>query len=60
MAIMLVKVLTGVFDPPPETLAIPWGYLGLVLAAAVAANVATVYGTMIAAQTNRTTALREA
>jgi putative ABC transport system permease protein len=24
---MLVKVLTGVFDPPPETLAVPWGYL---------------------------------
>jgi putative ABC transport system permease protein len=29
---LLVKVLTGVFDPPPSTLAIPWGYLaGLVL-----------------------------
>lgn len=24
---MLVKLLTGVFDPPPETLAIPFGYL---------------------------------
>jgi putative ABC transport system permease protein len=24
---MLVKVLTGVFDPPPSALAIPWGYL---------------------------------
>ncbi|MCW3048394.1 MAG: transporter integral rane protein [Solirubrobacterales bacterium] len=24
---MLVKVLTGVFDPPPEALAVPWGYL---------------------------------
>ena len=27
---MLVKVLTGVFDPPPSGLSIPWGYLGLV------------------------------
>ena len=24
---MLVKVLTGVFDPPPSALSIPWGYL---------------------------------
>jgi putative ABC transport system permease protein len=25
---MLVKVLTGVFDPPPDSLAVPWTYLG--------------------------------
>jgi putative ABC transport system permease protein len=24
---MLVKMLTGVFDPPPERLDIPWFYL---------------------------------
>jgi len=40
---MIVKVLTGVFDPPPTALAVPWMYLGVVLAAAglavlVAAN----------------------
>ena len=29
---MLVKVLTGVFDPPPDFLSIPWGYLGSVVA----------------------------
>jgi putative ABC transport system permease protein len=29
---MLVKVLTGVFDPPPDALAVPWGYLLGVLA----------------------------
>ena len=34
---MIVKVLTGVFDPPPSTLAVPWAYLGLVLAASVLA-----------------------
>jgi putative ABC transport system permease protein len=27
VADMLVKVLTGVFDPPPDTFAAPWGYL---------------------------------
>ena len=25
LSVMLVKVLTGVFDPPPSTLAVPWG-----------------------------------
>ncbi|MDQ1464176.1 MAG: putative transport system permease protein [Actinomycetota bacterium] len=33
---MLVKVLTGVFDPPPASLSIPWGYLGGVAAVAIA------------------------
>jgi putative ABC transport system permease protein len=28
---MLVTLLTGVFDPPPETLSIPWIYIGSVL-----------------------------
>ncbi|MBL0373978.1 ABC transporter permease [Rhizobium sp. KVB221] len=27
---MLVKLLTGVFDPPPETISVPWGYLASV------------------------------
>jgi len=32
IAWMLVKLLTGVFDPPPEALAIPWPYItGLIL-----------------------------
>lgn len=34
---MLVKVLTGVFDPPPSTIAIPWTYLALTVLTAVAA-----------------------
>jgi putative ABC transport system permease protein len=25
---MLVKVLSGVFDPPPAHLSVPWAYLG--------------------------------
>jgi putative ABC transport system permease protein len=31
IAWMLVKVLTGVFDPPPDTLSVPWGYLGILV-----------------------------
>ncbi|MDA0161648.1 ABC transporter permease [Solirubrobacter ginsenosidimutans] len=27
LSVVLVKVLTGVFDPPPDTLAVPWLYL---------------------------------
>lgn len=28
LSVMLVKVLHGVFDPPPGTIAVPWPYLG--------------------------------
>ena len=34
---MLIKVLTGVFDPPPDTLAVPWSYLAAVLALTIGA-----------------------
>ncbi|PJM98857.1 ABC transporter permease [Streptomyces sp. CB01201] len=34
---MLVTVLTGVFDPPPAALAVPWTYLALTVLAAVVA-----------------------
>jgi putative ABC transport system permease protein len=37
---MLVKVLTGVFDPPPASLSVPSGYLLLTAGAAVAAVLA--------------------
>ena len=41
---MLVKVLTGVFDPPPSAPAVPWPYLttvGVIIIAAVALASAT-------------------
>jgi putative ABC transport system permease protein len=45
LSVLLVKVLTGVFDPPPDVLAVPWGYLaaavGIALAATAAAAVIT-------------------
>ena len=36
LSVMLVRVLTGVFDPPPTSVSVPWGYVG-----ALAALVAT-------------------
>jgi putative ABC transport system permease protein len=40
VAQMLVKLLTQVFDPPPEHVSIPWLYLALVLVATVGAVLA--------------------
>jgi putative ABC transport system permease protein len=34
---MLIKVLTGVFDPPPSVIAIPWAYLSITVLTVVAA-----------------------
>ncbi len=34
---MLVKVLTGVFDPPPASIAVPWAYLGVTTGVSLAA-----------------------
>ena len=42
VAEMLVKLLSGVFDPPPEALSIPWTYLGVVAVAAAICTVAAV------------------
>jgi putative ABC transport system permease protein len=42
VAQVLVKMLTGIFDPPPETLAVPWGYLAILGMAAIASTVVAV------------------
>jgi putative ABC transport system permease protein len=42
IAKMLVKVLQGVFDPPPETLFVPWTYLIVLIVAGVVSTVAAV------------------
>jgi putative ABC transport system permease protein len=41
---MVVKVLTGVFDPPPSGLAVPWLYLGGVAGVTVLALVIATVG----------------
>ena len=41
LSYVIVKILTGVFDPPPEHLSIPWAYLSvLAVATAVAVGAA--------------------
>ena len=35
----LVKILRGVFDPPPDVLVLPWVYLGVLLLAALGSTV---------------------
>lgn len=37
LSFVLIKVLTGVFDPPPDTPSVPWAYLGIVLFVVVVA-----------------------
>ena len=43
---MLVKVLTGVFDPPPSTPTVPWAYLAAVAGAGLAAAAASAAGVL--------------
>jgi putative ABC transport system permease protein len=51
LAWMLVAVLTGVFDPPPAELAVPWKYLAsVVLIAATATGVAALASTRFGRQ----------
>jgi putative ABC transport system permease protein len=51
LAEMLVAVLTGVFDPPPATIAVPWAYLVVVAVSTLGAlAVATVIATRPAGQ----------
>ncbi len=59
LAEMLVKVLTGVFDPPPAALSIPWGYLTLVALIAAAAVAAAGLITVRSASRVSAAALRE-
>jgi putative ABC transport system permease protein len=56
---MLVKVLTGVFDPPPDYLSVPWGYLAGMVALTLAAVVAAAAGTLRALRRPPVEELRE-
>ncbi|MFJ2366352.1 FtsX-like permease family protein [Pseudomonas sp. NPDC087697] len=46
LAWMLVKLLTGVFDPPPESLEIPWRYLIALIFLALLSIVLAVLGAL--------------
>ena len=59
IAQVLVKVLTGVFDPPPEALAVPWGYIAALVAAAAASTVLAIAITARATRASVVSALRE-
>ncbi len=47
IAQILVRVLTGVFDPPPEHLYVPWGYMTALAAAAIVSTVIAIFGMKI-------------
>jgi putative ABC transport system permease protein len=53
---MLVKVLTGVFDPPPSAIAVPWPYLSITVLVAIAAIVA---GALLSARRSTRPAVEE-
>ncbi len=59
IAQMLVTILTGVFDPPPEILAVPWLYLILMAAAAIASMIAAVFSTQLVSRRPAVEALRD-
>jgi putative ABC transport system permease protein len=58
VAYVLVKLLTGVFDPPPETLAVPWLYLAALIAVAALAAALAALGAVWTAQIRVTEKLR--
>jgi putative ABC transport system permease protein len=56
---MLVKVLSGVFDPPPAQLSVPWAYLGVVAALAAAGLIVAAVAAIRAARRPPLAVLRE-
>ena len=59
IAQMLVTVLTGVFDPPPEILSVPWIYLALLVAIAIASMVVAVLAAQAASRRPIVEAMRD-
>jgi putative ABC transport system permease protein len=53
---MLVKVLTGVFDPPPSAIPVPWSYVVAVITITAAAIAAAA---LLAARQTRRPAIEE-
>ena len=59
LARVLVSVLTGVFDPPPSALAVPWAFLAGLALAIVACAVAASLVALSQARRAPVAALRE-
>ena len=59
VAQMLVKVLTGVFDPPPDFLSVPWKYLVLLVVAASVSTMVAVLAMQIVSRRVGVEALRD-
>jgi putative ABC transport system permease protein len=60
LSLMLVKVLTGVFDPPPAALAVPWAYLAALFAVALASVALAAGGAVLASRRPSVAILRRA
>lgn len=50
VANVLVAVLSGVFDPPPQALSVPWLYLVVVAGAAVLCSAAAIHAMLVIAR----------
>jgi putative ABC transport system permease protein len=59
IAQVIVKILTGVFDPPPEHLSVPWAYLAALLVAVSVAIAAAGAGMLRAIRRPAMTILRD-
>ncbi|MDT0454781.1 FtsX-like permease family protein [Streptomyces sp. DSM 41527] len=59
LAQMLVKVLSGVFDPPPDHVAVPWAYLSAMAGVTVAALAVAAWAAVRHARRPPLTELRE-
>jgi putative ABC transport system permease protein len=59
LAEMLVKILTGVFDPPPSALAVPWIYLGGLVTSAIVAELVAAIGAIRSSSRAPISVLRE-
>ena len=59
LAFVIVKILTGVFDPPPEHLFVPWSYLAVVGAVTAGAILAAGLGMIRATRRPAVAVLRD-
>jgi putative ABC transport system permease protein len=59
LSIMLVNLLTGVFDPPPSTIAIPWTYLAALVSVTVCALAIANGAAVMMARRSKVSVLRE-